>query len=278
MEKIKSSLLISLSLISTLIISGCFLFSGLQEKSEEVYGMVVPHHLIVEKDIDFYYQEISEKTKRKITRVILLSPNHFSLGNNYVQTSNSLELADKDFIKRITSTGVAVNQSSGFKYEHGIGVHLPFVKKYFPEAKIVPIILKNKTPEEKLKKLVDLISNEDLQNTLVIASIDFSHYMPEKLAKSYDEKTINWLKKISENNFKTKLNLSKLVDLSTPNYEANADAVSFDSPESLFVFLSLMNKSGAKAFNFHKRTSSAEIANLKEGILNTTHLFFSFSK
>lgn len=70
-----------------------------------------------------------------------------------------------------------------FEKEHSLEVQLPFIKKLFPEAKIVPVLYGC----ENFKNLTETITNfwHNKENGFVISS-DLSHFYPEKEALKID--------------------------------------------------------------------------------------------
>jgi predicted class III extradiol MEMO1 family dioxygenase len=68
--------------------------------------------------------------------------------------------------------------------EHGIGEHLPRIAKYFPNVKeVMPLILPtHREPNELLL--------QGKGKVLRIASVDFSHYLPEATAQINDEVSV----------------------------------------------------------------------------------------
>jgi len=238
----------------------------------EIKGIILPHHLIVEQYIDELYKLTAEKDLG-IDRIIIFSPNHFNYGFNYIQTTDqdypspSPEL-DKDFIDNLSKSTPIQIEPKDFPREHGITVELPFITKYFPHARVVPIILKNGTPENRINMLTDAILKSDLSKTLIISSIDFTHYESESIAKANDERTANYLA-----NLKTKPNLKDLVELSKSPSEKENGAIAIDSPESLYAILRIMESQNHKDISIWKRTSSASLTGIADPMQNTSHLF-----
>ena len=241
-----------------------------------IKGVILPHHLIVEKNIEKLYSRIA--ANNDFERVIILSPNHFHHGLNFIQTTDRLNAnLDKRFIGAIAGRKGAFMEPKYFEEEHGITVHLPFIKKYFPKAKVVPVIMKKYTPHERLEHLIEVILKQGLENTLVIASIDFSHYADEKSALADDAKTVEWLKEWSEAKG-AKDAFKEIHALAVSSDEKNPDTVAVDSPESLYVIVKLMEAQGATDFIFHERTSSAANFGVKNPAENTSHIFGTFGK
>lgn len=73
--------------------------------------------------------------------------------------------------------------------DHGIGAHFAFIEKYFPDSRVIPILLQPRS-DANLENLQDTIMNISKQNNLlVIWSIDRSHYVPEPWALLHDTTT-----------------------------------------------------------------------------------------
>lgn len=275
MKKILNLVLLLLFAVS---LAGCSedrINAQIIEPSENtVKGVVLPHHMIVKENIERLYAQIS--ASNDIKRVIILSPNHFHYGFNYIQTTDRLNAdLDAKFISVLSGRKGAFLEPKYFEEEHGVGVHLPLIEQYFQGAKVVPVIMKKYTPKERLDHLIDVILQQDLANTLVIASIDFSHYADEEFALKDDEETIEWLKewgknKGAEDPFK------EIHELAVSSYGLN-DAVAIDSPESLYVLIKLMEAQDAYNFTFKERTSSAANFGVKDPLQNTSHIFGTFS-
>ncbi len=75
-------------------------------------------------------------------------------------------------------------QDEAFKEEHSAEVQVPFIQKYLPDVKIVPILAGNP------KKITEIISHywENTENAFVISS-DLSHFHSSDNAKKIDNAT-----------------------------------------------------------------------------------------
>lgn len=241
---------------------------------QQTYGAIIPHHLLVEKHIDQFYSEISDP---KIEKIILLSPNHFGLGFSYIQSTdktyekNDINL-DLEKIFALSKTNFLAIESADFDKEHGIYTHAPFIKKYFPNAKITPIIIKSGAPQKILDTLIAAISqNFEKNQTMIIASVDFTHYTAENFASKNDKNTIAFLQNPQP------LTLETIKNLAVPLAKTNPDATAIDSPESIYVLLKLMAKQNTR-FTLWKRTSTATVTSIQDPDLNTSHIFGRFKK
>lgn len=272
-------------IVGALVISALAFFSlwTIYNKSQlpnEIKGIVLPHHLLVENYIDDLYKLTSEKDPN-ISRIILLSPNHFGYGFSYIQSTNQAftpknsPRLDKNFIENLSQkTPLKIDQSY-FEKEHGIMSELPFIKKYFPNAKIVPIRIKPTTPQSQLDPLIKEISSTDLSRTLIIASIDFTHSESEETAVKNDNRIITWLEDWAKGS--QKADFQEIKKLAKSISKTVQDSVAMDSPESFYILTKLMEHESAKTFTLFKRTSSASLLNIKDPLQNTSHIFGTFS-
>ncbi|MDD5032467.1 MAG: AmmeMemoRadiSam system protein B, partial [Patescibacteria group bacterium] len=98
--------------------------------------------------------------------------------------------ADREALNEISGDELRV-EGEAIKNEHAITSEVAFIKKTFPQAKFLPIILKpGVSPEqarELAKKLFELGKNEKI---LVLASVDFSHYKDSQTARENDQESI----------------------------------------------------------------------------------------
>lgn len=271
--------LLFLLMCGVILSSGC----GLGQERPKVVGVVLPHHLFVEKFIDDFYGVLAQQIKPE--RIILISPNHFDYGVRYIQTTTQTpkneydKMLDRDAINFLSERQSVFIENKDYDKEHGIFVHYPFIKKYFTHAKILPIIFKVGTPQEKLDKLIADLQQLDRKNTLVLASIDFTHYVGEEIATKNDDRTIAYLQKWSES-----LDLredsaqifSDLQFLAKSEKQKSDEAVAIDSPESMYVLLNFLNAENVHSFQFWKRTSVLSLTQIKDTDVNTSHIFAYF--
>ncbi len=254
-----------------------------QKTPSNVVGAVLPHHLLVESFIDDFYAALAKKIQP--ARIILVSPNHFDNGVKYIQTATvthkdlSNDLLDLPAIHFLASKAGAFIENKYYSVEHGIYVHYPFIKKYFPQAQIIPIILKRGTPQAQMDKLIaDLQELQKIENknTLILASVDFTHYVSEDIAAKNDRQTIAYFTQWSsvENLRNNPAQIfADLVRLSKSPKEQNPDAVAIDSPETIYVLLNYLNDNGVHGFNLWNRTSTLSLTKLTDPNMNTSHIF-----
>jgi AmmeMemoRadiSam system protein B len=87
--------------------------------------------------------------------------------------------------------------------EHSIEVQIPFIKYRFPRARIVPVMMGQQDfpSAERLADHISAAIHQTKRDVRIVASSDFSHYVPEKKAKDDDLYAIEPLKTLDVKEF-----------------------------------------------------------------------------
>ena len=162
-----------------------------------VTGITVPHHLVA---ADLIARGFRCASYGSYERIILLSPDHFRRSRRpFATTRGTFETVFGDVACDETAVGsllVAcpkVAESALFAKEHGVHAVLPFVARFFPKAKIVPVALRIDSKRQDWLTLVDALVPLVDSKTLVVQSTDFSHYLDHGKARRRDQQTMNTL-------------------------------------------------------------------------------------
>lgn len=93
-------------------------------------------------------------------------------------------------------TGVIDNDITAHRGEHSIEVQLPFLQFLKPDIKFVPLAIGHQT--YKMAKEVGSIVSKAIQgkDVVVLASTDFSHYVPKEVAHKRDMMAIDAIIKL----------------------------------------------------------------------------------
>jgi hypothetical protein len=156
----------------------------------DIRAIIVPHHLVPSRFLAGMFKRASG---RQIDTVMIIGPNHFNVGAETMTTA----LAEWETpYGKVKSDAVAVGKlahslglgynGEAFENEHSVGAMLPFIKYYLPRAGIVPVILSSYAGEKEAHKLSDWLKDNIDGNTLVVYSIDFSHYLAKDRADEND--------------------------------------------------------------------------------------------
>ncbi|MBA3063430.1 MAG: AmmeMemoRadiSam system protein B, partial [Atribacteria sp.] len=207
-----SILIIFLSIVLILnFINTLEIFASDSGNKQDIVSGVVPHHLLAEEIIEDFFSYISSQGKPE--RIVILSPDHFQSGilmesNSFITVA--LDSNDKEFNnlkidsllgKKLAGENKITLNSSAIIYDHGITNLIPYIKKYFPESKFLPILIPIDITKEQIEHLVKTINTETPAQTIIIASVDFSHYLPSQAADFHDTKSIRVLLNFEEENF-----------------------------------------------------------------------------
>jgi len=207
-------LIIFFSIVFILYFSNTLeIFASDPENKQDIVSGVVPHHLLAKEIIEDFFQHIS--SQEKVETIILLSPDHFNSGtldddNAFItldwESSSKKEEFDNIKIdsllgKKLAGENKMVLNSSAIVYDHGITNLIPYIKKYFPETRFLPILIPIDITKEQMEHLVKTIDKETPAQTIIIASVDFSHYLPPRAAGFHDKKSIRVLLNFEEDNF-----------------------------------------------------------------------------
>ncbi len=175
------------------------LFEGI-DKRDESNEAIVPHAAYI------YSGRTAAKTislLKGAKTFIILSPNHTGLGSdislsesNFWETPLGRVKVDKKLCNMLAETNVAYFDELAHIEEHSIEVIIPLLQHIFKKFKIVPITISS-TKIEKLFALGDALKDVcNEEDVCLLASSDFSHFVPEKFAKEKDREAIVYIKKL----------------------------------------------------------------------------------
>lgn len=163
-----------------------------------VYGGVIPHHLLPSFVIADFFKGISNQ---KIGTVVLIGPDHYEKGDKNIVTSQYAwetefgiiepDLKTIDWLVSSRSAGIDENTVLN---DHAIYGILPFIKYYIPDAKIVPVLVSGYSSKEEVEFFIENLAKFYDDDLIVVASVDFSHYLNSDEARKNDEETISVIK------------------------------------------------------------------------------------
>lgn len=226
-------------------------------------GIILPHHLIAAESITKFYKGLTKVINPSV--IFILGPNHYENGNADIQTckncvyttTNGIVELDLNFVNKLINDDIAVMGDEIFKKEHTFFTHTPFIKRFFPDAKIVPIAVKLKISIEKVLELSDWFDKNLPENVLVLTSVDFSHYQPLSVADLHDQASFAAI---------TNFEFEKIYNLE------------LDSPSSIYALLDLMKKRGYIKVERLAHTNLATIIEKPDLKETTSHQYFAFYK
>ncbi|MFA4890911.1 MAG: AmmeMemoRadiSam system protein B [Candidatus Gracilibacteria bacterium] len=230
---------------------------------DKAYAGILPHHLIHSDFIAGYFAKLA--ATQDISTFIVIGPNHFDRGEESIAVSKygystpygELEV-NSDIVNALLDGDYAGWDAGAFDEEHSISSLVPYIKRNFPNAKIVPITLKYRNLDENLDELVADLTELLGPNDFVLGSIDFSHYMWQNVADFHDE-------------------LSRTV-IETFDFD-QIDELEIDSRPSLYTVMRYAESIGAEKAEIVAHTNSADKVGGKDWIDKTTsHFYIAFEE
>lgn len=201
--------------------------------SEKIYGGIVSHHLLTSEEIGKFFAELRSKERKTI---VLIGPNHFGIGEHEIsmsaypyQTPWGIVSPQTDIIRDLQNSGVATIDEAPFTYEHSISALVPFISFNLPEATLIPIVLKSSVTRSQLDALVEELESVLPENSVVIASVDFSHHQNRTAAGFHDTASISAIK--------------------TFDYDRIFN-LEIDSPPSIYTLLKYLEKQDASNMTY----------------------------
>ena len=160
----------------------------------------VNHHVLASDMLATLFMSLA-KNRPDAQRLVILSPDHFFSGRGPVsthrrpyQTPDGIVSIDIKAVDQLIHQDIALEENGEmYEKEHGIGALIPFSKKAFPKATIVPISIQATSDIDVLPRIADFLETMDDGKTLFIISADMSHYLSKKSAQKNDLQTIQWL-------------------------------------------------------------------------------------
>lgn len=234
------------------------------EIKKEIRGATVPHHEVASNYLANFFYSLSKN--QDVDTFIILGPNHSDIAvwpaisaEVYWQTDFGPIYQNENILKALIDSGQVVYDQDNFLPEHSIKIVLPFIKNYFPEATVVPIILTSKHDQVMSRELAEKLAiyMED-EKIILLSSLDFSHYLDIDMARQNDQIT-----------------LQAIYDRDYDRI-ANFNSDYLDSPPALITLLETMNLLETNDFELVYNSNSGEI--LGANTNTTSYIIGYFSK
>jgi poly-gamma-glutamate synthesis protein (capsule biosynthesis protein) len=160
-------------------------------------GITIPHHLLA---ADLMALGLRMADPGAVRKIVILLPDHFrrtalafATTRRDFDTVFGLVRTDRDGVGRLLELADLVEESGLFSREHAIGAIVPFIRHYFPNARIVPIAISIRSHRADWDRLIERLLSMIDRETIIIQSTDFSHYLPVAGAVRRDQEVLNAL-------------------------------------------------------------------------------------
>ncbi|GEM_PF-4650516 len=170
-----------------------------QKENKRIKAVVLPHHTILGEQLAEFWNQIAESANPKT--IVIVGPAHENQGTGRIQTTTGIwntpfgkVFSDNLRIEKLIQSGAITKEPLSFRNEHSIGTHISYIAKLFPDAKIIPIIAPSIAGERDARMLVEIFQNILPEDSLLVASVDFSHYLISKESEKKDQELLQWIK------------------------------------------------------------------------------------
>ncbi len=209
-------------------------------------AVIVPHHWFAGHLILGGLRDLAASGDYQ--RIVLIGPNHVNAGAAAVVTSDiawrtpfgSVE-PDAEALRSLLDGGFAQSQPEVLTYEHSVAGIVPAIAYYLPEARLVPLALRRDMTAGEVQRLAAALASLLDSRTVLVAAVDFSHYLSAEEAGRRDRETLAAL---------DSLDSSRILSFGDDH---------LDSPPSIAALLEAMRLTGAGEFRLGENTNSSEL-------------------
>lgn len=138
-------------------------------------GIIIPHHDLAREYIISSLSKIAQR--HQYSTIVVVGPNHFLPAATTFLSTPSLDdyPIETKMVSQLLESGLVESNSMACERDHSLGSPLRYLKEYFPNAKFVPILAPMNFKSEKIINLAKLLTSNLPEETLYVASVDFSH-------------------------------------------------------------------------------------------------------
>jgi AmmeMemoRadiSam system protein B len=161
-----------------------------------IVGGIAPHHDVAGAMILRFYATLKAPGLSP-KRVVLIAPDHYRAGRSAVtvcgadwETRAGKLPADEGMVGAVVRSGAATRDDRIFVREHGVTTHLPLLREAFPDATVLPVVVRTSASDMQLLVLRKLLAPFLRDCGLVILSMDLSHYKSPADAARDDARTL----------------------------------------------------------------------------------------
>lgn len=157
----------------------------------------ISHHLLTGELMDRWFQELA--SRREVECFYVLSPRHWDLGSgDFSLTLNSWETqsgyvhSDQSRAERLCERLEGRMERDVFVREHGVDALMPFIAKYFPDARVVAVCYPGEPPvnmpmAQRLWSAIEREFSPGKRNeNFLLVSVDFSHHGNPEVTRERD--------------------------------------------------------------------------------------------
>lgn len=211
---------------------------------QRVCGGILTHHFLASALMVRFFAGLEGQAAPET--IILLGPNHFHQGLADISISSlpwktpfGVLQTDKRLVQQIGKAIQLPEDTDAFTGEHSVGVLIPFLKYYFPQSRVVPVLIDVNAKTNSLQRLREVLSAQ-MKNpkTLLLLSMDFSHNSVATIADARDEQAQEVI---------TSMDVSK------------TNGLHVDCRKGLWLLLESLKGQGCDRVQINEHTNSAQV-------------------
>lgn len=225
-------------------------------------GAVLPHHSLAGELLSRFFTQLESQP---VATVFIIGPNHDNRGQPVATSAlpwatpfGSVPAA-APLVESLVGGRLAHRDDAALAPEHSIGTLLPYVRYHWPAADVVPLILHHDTPLPVLQRLAEQLAPLLTPDRILLASVDFSHYLPRAEADARDSETVRAVRE---------RDLTALRRMGDDH---------LDSPPALILWLLTMARAGAAPPQLVDRGNSGAILG-NDRMETTSYLLFAAAR
>lgn len=162
-------------------------------------GVTVPHHLLAPHLIA---EGLKAATATRYRRILIVFPDHFrGTARPFATTLRDVETVfgpvrvDRAAAAALigAAPGLVDGASCLFGRDHGLQALLPFLRTLFPDVPVLPVAASVRSRRADWEAMAAMLLPFAGDDTLVVQSTDFSHFLPHHEARLRDQQTLNVL-------------------------------------------------------------------------------------
>jgi hypothetical protein len=224
-------------------------------------GGIVPHHMTAATLISGFFKSAADSGAEYDT-VVIIAPNHAGETEDIIVSFKNWQVwdavyCDRDIVERVSGRIPNITENDDrMEDEHAVAVLIPYIGHYLPEAKVAAFLVNKRMTLETVYNFAKILSEEIIlsgKRALLIASIDFSHFLPTHRAAEND--------RITE---------AAILERNYAKIHRFSDEYA-DSPQSLNAFLMYLEITGPNNIEILYNTDASEF--LGESLYETTSYF-----
>jgi AmmeMemoRadiSam system protein B len=233
--------------------------SVVSDDDKLIAGIILPHHNFAKDIIIDAYEKLREYD---YDLVVIISPNHFHPEIGDIISTQTLDANQFDVeldqvkIKQLLEKELIKTDQTMFDNEHGITVHLEYLAEFFPNIKVLPLMMPTNPNPQQLQELKAFLANISEQ-TLFLASVDFAHNLTYLEAIENNQESIDAI---------THFDYQQISQFNDQH---------LDSPQSINLLLQIMQKKNNTDFQVWYNTHGALLSD-QPNLVGTSYVVAIF--